>query len=162
MIFIWAEDNNHGIGYKGNLPWHLSSDMRFFKRTTTGNTLVSGSRTFASYGKPLPHRKNIVLTTNRHKTYPEGVLVLHSVDDLLTYEDHHPDETIYISGGAKVFASLLPYVDELLRTRIDHEFKVDTYMPDIDYSQFELVSSEAGVVDEKSPYVHYFEAFKRR
>lgn len=162
MIFIWAEDLNHGIGFRGHLPWHLSSDMKFFKRMTTGNTLVSGSRTFLTYGKPLPHRKNIVLTTNRQKQYPEGVLVLHSVDDLLTYQEHHPEETIFISGGAKVFASLLPYVDELVRTRIDHEFEVDTYMPTIDYSLFELVSSEPGVVDEKSPYPHFFDRFTRK
>lgn len=162
MIFIWAEDQQHAIGHKGTLPWHLPADMAFFKQHTIGNTLISGSRTFASYKKPLPHRKNIVLTTQTATDYPSGVEVLHSAAEVVAYERAHPDETVMISGGARVFKSLLPYVDTLLRTRVQHTFKADTYMPEIDYRQFELVESSTHEPDEKNPYGLIFERWQRR
>ncbi|GAX07944.1 dihydrofolate reductase [Secundilactobacillus silagincola] len=162
MIFIWAEDQHHAIGYKGQLPWHLPADMAFFKQHTMGNTLISGSRTFASYRKPLPHRKNIVLTTRTATDYPSGVEVLHSAAEVVAYEKAHPDETVIISGGARVFESLLPDVDTLLRTRVLHTFKADTYMPEIDYSQFQLVESISHEPDEKNPYGLVFERWERR
>lgn len=162
MIFIWAEDEHHAIGHKGQLPWHLPADMAFFKKTTTGNTLVSGSRTFATYKKPLPHRKNVVLTSRTATDYPSDVLVLHSAQDVVDYERDHPDETVVISGGAKVFKSLLPFVDTLVRTRVQHTFKADTYMPEIDYSQFNLVSSQVHEPDEKNEYGLVFERWERK
>ncbi|GAX00125.1 dihydrofolate reductase [Secundilactobacillus mixtipabuli] len=162
MIFIWAEDQQHAIGHKGQLPWHLPADMAFFKQNTIGKMLISGSRTFASYKKPLPHRKNIVLTSRTATDYPSGVEVLHSASEVVTYEQAHPDETVIISGGARVFKSLLPYVDTLLRTRVLHKFKADTYMPEIDYSRFKLVESTAHEPDEKNPYGLVFERWERR
>ncbi|WP_155430478.1 dihydrofolate reductase [Secundilactobacillus folii] len=162
MIFIWAEDQHHAIGHKGQLPWHLPADMAFFKQTTTGHTLVSGSRTFASYKKPLPNRKNVVLTTRTETDYPSNVTVLHSVDDVVAYEHAHPNEKVIISGGAKVFKSLLPYVDTLIRTRVQHTFKADTYMPEIDYDQFQLVSSTSHPADEKNQYGLTFERWERK
>lgn len=162
MIFIWAEDQNHGIGFKGTLPWHLPADLKFFKQTTMGNTLVSGRRTFASYKKPLPHRKHVVLTTDISGQYPDDVTVLHETQAVIDYERDHPDETVIISGGAKVFASLLPYVDTLIRTRVDHAFEVDTYMPAIDYSKFKLVEQQHRPADEKNQYALTFERWQRR
>ncbi|MFC6253403.1 dihydrofolate reductase [Secundilactobacillus hailunensis] len=162
MIFIWAEDTQHAIGHKGQLPWHLPADMAFFKQHTIGKTLISGSRTFASYKKPLPHRKNIVLTTRTATDYPSSVEVLHSASEVVAYERTHPEETVIISGGAKVFKSLLPYVDTLLRTRVQHTFKADTYMPKIDYDQFELVESIIHQPDEKNQYGMIFERWQRR
>lgn len=162
MIFVWAEDQQHGIGYQGTLPWHLPADLAFFKKTTTGHTLVSGSRTFASYKKPLPNRKHVVLTNDCETPYPDGVVVLHHVDEVLTYERQHPDETLMISGGAQVFASLLPYVKTLIRTRVAHTFKVDTVMPTIDYTQFELVDSQTRAADERNPYELTFERWERK
>lgn len=162
MIFIWAEDQNHGIGLKGTLPWHLPADLKFFKQTTMGNTLVSGRRTFASYKKPLPHRKHVVLTTDSSAQYPDDVTVLHETQAVIAYEHDHPDETVIISGGAKVFASLLPYVDTLIRTRVDHAFEVDTYMPAIDYSKFKLVEQRQRPADEKNQYALTFERWQRR
>lgn len=162
MIFIWAEDQQHAIGHKGQLPWHLPADMAFFKQHTIGNTLISGSRTFASYKKPLPHRKNIVLTTRTATDYPSNVAVLHSAAEVVAYEQDHPDETVMISGGANVFKSLLPYVDTLLRTRVLHTFKADTYMPEIDYSRFKLVESATREPDDKNPYGLVFERWERR
>ncbi|WP_288529108.1 dihydrofolate reductase [uncultured Secundilactobacillus sp.] len=163
MIFIWAEDQSHGIGYQGRLPWHLPADMAFFKKTTTGHTLLSGARTFQSYGgRPLPHRKNLVLTSQNADQFPADVVVLPTVEAVLTYERQHPEETLYVSGGAQVFASLMPYVQTLLKTRVDGRYKVDTYMPPIDYSAFKKVSSDMVAVDEHNPVALTFERYERQ
>lgn len=160
--FVWAEDQNHAIGFEGHLPWHLPADMKFFKETTIDHTLVSGSRTFASYGRPLPRRKNIVLTLNPVEQYPEGVIELHSLDELLDYAKNHKDEEIYVSGGASIFKLLLPYASDLYVTKLDGQFPADTYMPEVDYSQFELVSSREGILDEKNTIPHRFEHYRRK
>lgn len=164
MIFIWAEDKKHGIGLDGHLPWHLPADLAFFKAQTTGYTLLSGARTFASYGgRALPNRKNLVLTRHHDATdFPAGVVILRSIEEVLDYENDHQDETLFISGGAKVFASLMPYVQTLVRTQVDGDFEVDTLMPDVDYDQFQLVSQESRPADEKNPLKMTFERFERR
>lgn len=161
MIFIWAEDQNHAIGLNGELPWHLPADLAFFKKNTIGKTLVSGRRTFASYKKPLPHRKHIVLTTSAQATYPDDITIVRSAEEVVAYEQQHPDETIVISGGAQVFETLMPFVDVLLRTRVHAVFNADTYMPLIDYNKFELVSSETREADEKNQYALTFERWER-
>ena len=88
--------------------------------------------------------------------------MLHSASEVVAYEQAHPQETVIVSGGAKVFKSLLPYVDTLLRTRVQHTFKADTYMPKIDYDQFELTSSTTHQPDEKNQYGMIFERWQRR
>lgn len=159
--FIWAEDSQHAIGNEGHLPWRLPEDMHFFRDTTMNHTLVSGSRTFASYGRPLPHRKNIVMANNPEATFPEGVIVMHSLDELLAYEKA-TDEAIFISGGATIFKLLLPYVSELYVTKLDGTFTADTFMPEIDYSQFELIDSREGILDEQNTIPHRFEHYSRK
>lgn len=161
LAFIWAEDSNHGIGYQGQLPWHLPADMQFFKETTMGNTIVAGRKTFATFKRPLHNRKNIVLTTRDAAEFPEGVAVFHSVKEVLTYYTSRLDEKMFIVGGSRLFADFLPYTTDLYRTTIEHEFDVDTYMPEIDYSQFLLNDFEQGKVDEKNPYPFKFEHFIR-
>lgn len=163
MIFIWAEDEQHGIGYQGNLPWHLPADMAFFKMMTTGHTLVSGSKTFASYGgNALPHRKNLVLTGKSADQFPADVTVLSDALAVVDYEKTHPEETLFISGGAQVFASLMPYVQTLLRTQIHAAFKVDTYMPEVPYAAFRKVAHINHAADEDNAVALTFERYDRR
>lgn len=161
LAFIWAEDSQHGIGYQGQLPWHMPADMQFFKETTTGNTIVAGSKTFATFKRPLPNRKNIVLTSQDAQNFPEGVTVCHSVKEVLTEYRNYPQQKMFIVGGAQLFKDFLPYTNDLYRTTIEHEFKVDTYMPEVDYSDFVLSDFVEGKVDEKNQYPYHFQHFQR-
>lgn len=161
LAFIWAEDSNHGIGYQGQLPWHMPADMKFFKDTTTGNTIVAGRKTFESFKRPLHNRKNIVLTSRDEKDFPEGVVVYHSVKEVLEYYTRQPSQKMFIIGGVRLFEEFLPYATDLYRTTIDHEFAVDTYMPEIDYNHFMLSDFVEGKVDEKNKYPHHIEHFMR-
>lgn len=160
LAFIWAEDSHGLIGQNGTLPWHLPDDMHYFKKTTMGNTIISGSRTFRSYNKPLPGRENIVISSQ--SDFPAGVQVVPSIDRLCELVAENPTKEYIVTGGANLFSQLLTRVDRLYRTKIEGTFVGDTYMPPINYSQFALVKSIPGIVDEKNKYPHTFEVYERR
>lgn len=160
LSFIWAEDANGLIGASGQLPWHLPDDMHYFKRTTMGNTIISGSKTFRSYNRPLPGRENIVISS--HSDFPDGIEVISSIQKLCELIEENPDKQYIVTGGANLFSQLLSNVDRLYRTKIAHTFSGDTFMPEIDYSLFDKVKSIPGIVDEKNKYPHTFEVFQRK
>lgn len=159
ISFIWAEANHGVMGNHGTLPWKLPEDMKYFKDTTMGNPIVSGSRTFRSYNRPLPGRDNYVISTQND--FPEGVIVLSSIDSFLELAKNNGDKEFFVTGGANIFKQLLGSVDRLYRTKIDHDFSGDTYIPEIDYTQFDLLSETQGIMDEKNQYPHKFQIFVR-
>ncbi len=160
ISFIWAQDQNGVIGNNNALPWRLPEDLKFFKETTMGHSIVMGRKTFESIGKPLPGRENIILT--RDNTYKaEGCIVFHSVDEILQYANQAEKEVI-ITGGSEVFALFMSYVDKLYVTRIHETFQGDTFFPSIDWDQFELVWTKEGIQNEKNPYSYEFQLYKRK
>ncbi|MCL0311686.1 dihydrofolate reductase [Apilactobacillus sp. TMW 2.2459] len=160
ISFLWAEDMNHVIGKDGHLPWHLPADMKYFKNTTTGKTILAGRKTYLSFGRPLPNRKNIVLTSSKNIN-DDNVLVLHNINEFLEYAKNHTTEEIFVVGGANIFQQLLPYADRLYKTVIEHAFIGDVKMPEINYNNFELIKSTPGKIDEKNPYPFTFEVFTK-
>lgn len=161
LIALWAQDKNGVIGKDNQLPWYLPADLKFFKETTIGKTVVMGRKTFEGMGKRiLPNRQTIVLTRDRNYSH-EGILVMHTMDEVLDYAKEQ-DQPVYIIGGALVFQEYLPHCDQLLRTMIDHEFAGDVFIPSIDWAQWELVSSTEGIIDDKNKYPHHFETYKRK
>src|SRR2546430_10699451 len=97
---IVAYANGRVIGKDGKIPWHLPDDIQHFKRITSGHIVVMGRKTFASIGRPLPHRRNIVLTSNKSLATP-GVEVVHHKDDVLALGD------VFIIGGGSVYMEVL-------------------------------------------------------
>jgi len=162
LIFLWAEGHNGVIGKNGHLPWHLPADMHFFKTVTTGNTIVAGSRTYHSFGRPLPNRQNIVVTHQPASHFPSEVIVLNTLTAVREYAAKHRDEKIFVVGGAQLFIALLDDVDFLYRTVIDANFTGDTWMPGIDYEKFQLIATQPGIRNEKNPYDYHFEQYQRR
>lgn len=115
------------IGLGGTLPWHLPADLAFFKRTTTGHPIVMGRKTYDSIGRPLPNRRNIVLTKNATWRAP-GVETIDSPAALGDLSGL--DGTIYIIGGSKVYEAFLPSLDELLISHVSSEYPGDTWFPE--------------------------------
>lgn len=115
------------IGKDGNLPWHLPEDLRFFKETTTGHPILMGRKTYESIGKPLPNRRNLVLTRSETFQAP-GCEILNSVEDLADLVLDDP--TVWVIGGAGVYTALLPDLDELLVTHVFQNFQGDTFFPE--------------------------------
>lgn len=125
LIAIVAMAANRVIGRDGTLPWHYPEDLKFFKRTTLGHPILMGRTTFESIGRPLPGRQNIVLSRTLEPR--EGITVIRSVSELPTV---CPDAaTIFIIGGAQVYAELLPQCHGLYLTLVKKEYEGDTFLP---------------------------------
>ena len=125
MKAIVAMSENRVIGANGGIPWHLPEDFLFFKKTTLGHPIVMGLKTYESLGKPLPGRKNIVLTSQA-LILPDLVIV-HSQEELIAL--NIPTEEIFVIGGAKIYELLLPLCDTLLVTHVHRRVEGDTFFP---------------------------------
>ncbi|MFC6181956.1 dihydrofolate reductase [Lactiplantibacillus daowaiensis] len=162
IALIWAQDQNGLIGANGQLPWHLSADLKRFKRLTLNHPVVMGRKTFAGFKRPLPHRQNIVLSRQTQLALPTDVQHWTSLAELTAYTTAHPDEVVFVIGGAQVFAAVLPYADRLYRTQINGTFTGDTWMPAIDYSEWQLTAQTPGVSDADPAVTYSFDDFTRR
>lgn len=163
ITYVWAEDQNGVIGLDGKLPWSLPADLKFFKDVTLTGDILMGRKTYEGLpNKPLPGRENIILTRNEnYKREEEGVTVLNSIDEAMDYHESM-NKTLHIIGGENIFIQFIDYVDVLYRTVVHDSFEGDTYIPDIDYSQFELVSTKEGPVDKKNKHPHTYMIYKRK
>lgn len=132
---IAAIGKNNELGANNALLWNLPGDMKFFRETTRGATVIMGRLTFESIGRPLPKRRNIVIT--RSDDYrPEGAEVAGSLEAALDAAKADPE--VYIIGGASVYAQALPVCDEMILTEIDEEYpRADVFFPDFDRSEWE-------------------------
>ncbi len=136
-----------GIIGKGNeLPWHIPEDLKHFKKTTMSNIILMGRKTFESIGKPLPGRKNFILTSAPERISEEirnneNVFIFSSFRDA---EDaaSSMDESLFIIGGAAVYKDTLKYADRLYISKVKKNYEGDVYFPEIDESEWILSSSE--------------------
>jgi dihydrofolate reductase len=117
------------IGMDGALPWHLPEDLAFFKRTTTGHPVVMGRKTFESIGRPLPKRRNIVLTRDPAWS-ADNVEIIHHPGDLENLNELSGQ--VFIIGGAEIYAAFLPVLTDLLVSQIFEEYEGDTWLPEFE------------------------------
>jgi dihydrofolate reductase len=157
ISLLWAMDKNRAIGLNNQLPWHLPEDLKYFKRVTMGKPIAMGRKTYDSIGRPLPGRENIVITRSQGTTI-EGCTVIHDVKDLLKRED----EELFVIGGAEIFKEIMPYADRLYITEIREVFEADTFFPEINMGNWELIESTPGIKDEKNPYNYEFFVYQRK
>jgi dihydrofolate reductase len=158
ISFIFAMDRNRAIGMNNKLPWHLPGDLKFFKTVTMGHPILMGRKTYESIGKPLPGRRNVILTQN-FEFQAEGCEVIHSVQEAA---QAFQDQELFVIGGAEIFRLFASDVDKMYITYIEHEFEADTYITELDLSEWTLVSSEQGERNEKNPYEYYFRIYQRK
>ena len=126
LTLIVARARNGVIGAKGTLPWRLPEDLAFFKRTTMGHPIVMGRKTWQSIGRPLPGRRSIVVTRDRHFA-ASGAEVADSLDQALDLAAGSAD--VFVIGGAQLYEAALSRADRLLVTELDKDFEGDTFMP---------------------------------
>ena len=161
ISIIVAIAQNRAIGYKGDLIYHLSADLKRFKALTTGHTVLMGRKTFESLPKgALPNRRNIVLTHQQGVSFP-GTEVYPSLAEAL--EHCTPDERVFIIGGAQIYAQALELADELEITLVhDTPAEADTFFPDyICNGRWKLISQEDHDPDEKNPFPYSFLTYRR-
>ncbi|MFP7484636.1 type 3 dihydrofolate reductase [Priestia filamentosa] len=159
ISFIVAMDDNNLIGKDNALPWHLPADLAYFKKVTTNHTIVMGRKTYESIGRPLPKRKNVVLT---HSTafQEEGVTVIHSLDELKEMANRSNEE-LFIIGGARLYEQLLPVADRLYVTHIRATFDGDTHFPVFSKEEWKIIDSKEHKKDEKNAYDYEFVVYER-
>ena len=139
LSLIVAMDKNRLIGSKNALPWHLSHDLKRFKAITMGKPIVMGRKTFESIGKPLPGRRNIVITRNTDYS-AAGCDVVQSLDAAIAYAAT-ADECIVI-GGVQIYEQALPRVKRIYLTQIDYAFSGDAWFPEFDLTQWHEIDSD--------------------
>lgn len=160
ISLIWAMDENRVIGKDNQLPWHLPEDLKFFKRVTMGHPIAMGRKTHDSIGRNLPGRENIVIT-RQNDFQCDGCTVLHSVQELVDYAAEKNKE-VFVIGGAEIFKQILPFADRLYLTQIYDRFEGDTFFPELNMEEWELISQEKGIKDEKNPYDYEFLIYHRK
>ncbi len=159
IVIIAAVDKNMAIGNKGGLLCHMSADLKRFKDLTWGHTVIMGRRTFESLPKgALPGRRNIVVSTTLNSL--PGCDVANSFQAALSMLQ--PQTKAFVIGGASLYKSGLEYAAVMELSRIDAEFEADVFFPEVDWSEWDLVSCEKRVPDEKNPYPYNFCTYRRK
>ena len=157
VSLIAAIAANRVIGDRGALPWRLPDDLARFKRLTMGHPVVMGRATFQSMGKPLPGRRNIVLTRDRSAAFA-GCEIAHTRDDALGLSG---GQETFIIGGAAIYELFLPVADLMYLTLIDAEIPGDTFFPEVRWDRWRVRSETARPVDARHPLPHRFVDYER-
>jgi len=157
VSIIVAIGENHAIGKNNQLLWHMPNDLKHFKDITSGRTIIMGRKTFDSVGKPLPRRRNIVVT-RQDITIP-GCEVVKSIEDgLALCKD---EDEVFIGGGAEIYKLAMHLTDRIYLTIIHKSFDADTFFPEIDKTEWKEVKREDFEPDEKNPLPYSFITLER-
>jgi dihydrofolate reductase len=150
IIIIAAIDQDNGLGYQNHLLCHLHDDLKNFKKLTSGHTVVMGRKTWESLSiKPLPNRKNIILTRHVSATF-KGSTASMSVNDVLSLCSD--DEKIFIIGGAEIYRQFFDIAHRLIITHIQNHFNADVFFPEISEEKWLKVKETEHPIDERHAY----------
>ncbi len=159
ISIIVAMDEKNGIGKDGKLLAHLPNDLRWFKKHTINHTVIMGRKTYQSLPNgALPNRRNIVLSRSL-KALKDAIVVnkFEQIWDFLNDKEEN-----FVIGGAEIYRIFLPFAQKLYITRIHHVFDADTFFPQIDLTNWQLIEKIFNPADEKNKYSHTFLIYKRK
>lgn len=159
LSVIAAVARNGTIGKDNALLWRLPEDLQFFKRTTLGCPVIMGRKTWDSIGRPLPGRRNIVVTRNAQWTAPGAETVPSLADALALIRDV---AKVFVIGGAQIYAQALPQADEVILTEIDRDFDGDTFFPAWDRRAFDEVARETHRAPPPNDFDYAFVVYRRK
>lgn len=160
ISIIVAIAENGAIGKDNKLLWHLSDDLKRFKTLTIGNTIVMGKRTFESLPvKPLPNRRSIVITDIPGETF-EGCEMAYSIEEaVLKFDD---DKENFIIGGGIIYKQFLPIANKLYLSIVKTKPEADTYFPEIDFDEWQLIEKNEIMASEKNQFDHTYIVYVRK
>ncbi len=161
VSIIAAVSTNGVIGRGNGLPWRQSTDLKRLKALTMGHHYIQGRKTYDTVGRPLPGRINIVIT-RQPDFAPDGIVVVHSLEDALRVAEQAGDAEPFVAGGAQIFEQALHRADRMYLTRIHADVEGDTFFPEFDdVSEWQLVDAEHYDADEKNEYPFSFLTYER-
>lgn len=149
---------NRVIGADKKIPWHLPNELKLFKSLTMGHPIVMGRKTYESINRLLPGRTTVIVTRQRDYRV-EGAIVAHSIPEAL--EACRADDEVFVIGGADLFRETIAIADRLYLTVVDAEPSGDTFMPELDMTQWQETSSQAFMPDEKHAHAYRFHIYDR-
>ena len=143
LSLIVAASLDGVIGRDGGMPWHLPEDLKHFRRTTTGHTIIMGRKTWDSIGRPLPRRRNVVVTRQQGLKIP-GCDVVHSLEEAIAVARSADDPEPMVIGGATLYEAALPLATRVYLTRVLQHVDGDTWFPELDPTEWEETSRRDG------------------
>lgn len=159
-LIVAAADNNV-IGFDGKMPWHLPEDLKYFKNTTWGMPVIMGRKTFEAMGKPLPGRKNIVVTSNADWQAPDATVAT-SLDDAIEKAQVGFAKELFVIGGGEIYKQAIDRADKIYMTRVMTCPQGDTWFPKINLNQFAKASERMFKADEKNAFDLRFEVWVKK
>lgn len=157
---VVAVAKNNIIGNNNQLLWHISDDLKRFKQLTSGSTVIMGRKTYESLKiKPLPNRKNIILTSNKHFDAPNCV-VIHSIEDCALHLIQNQEN--FVIGGGEIYNLMLPYCQRIYLTLVHQDFEGDTRFPHLDNKQWQVITDSGILKDEKSGLQYQYLTYQRK
>ena len=159
VTIVVAIGENNAIGKNNELLWYLPKDLRHFKTITKGHTVIMGRKTFESVGKPLPNRRNIIITRNTDLAI-EGTEVVHTIEEAL--ELCKQDEEVFIIGGAEIYKMAMQHTDKIYLTVVHEHFEADAFFPEIDHNLWLETASEKHLPDDKNNLSFTFSTLERK
>ena len=160
ISLIAAMDQKRGIGWRGGLPWRLSSDMKRFRSLTMGHHIVMGRKTYQSIGRPLPGRQTIIVTRNSEFA-PEGSFIVHSLEEAIEFAKSRGEDELFVCGGADVYAQMLNTADRFYLTLVHADVGADTLFPEWKESDWIVEQSTHHDADENDRYPSTFKVLYR-
>ena len=161
ISLIVAIAQNNAIGKDNDLLWHLSEDLKYFKKTTNERTVVMGRKTWESLPfKPLKNRRNIVVSSQKYY-HIEGAELFDDVNKVLEALKEEKDE-VFCIGGASLYKALLPKADKLYVTRVYKDFEADVFFPEIDEQKWEIKRLSPMLYDQKENLSFRFEVWEKK
>lgn len=165
ISLIVAMSENNVIGRNNNLPWKLPGDLQYFREKTWGKPIIMGRKTFESLKRPLPGRSNIVVTRDSEYVGVEGINIVNNIDKAVSVAQAIAGldgvDEVMIIGGAQIYAACLPIVQRLYITQVHAQIEGDTWFPEFDRSEWELVKQEH--IEESTVALgHSFLIFERK
>lgn len=158
ISIIVAMGNNRAIGKDNRLLWHLPADLKYFKNTTMGKPVLMGRKTFESVGKPLPGRKNIIISGRKDFRAP-GCVTAGTIEEAI--EKSKPAEEIFIAGGGEIYSQSMSLTNKLYITKVSYSPEADTFFPEIDPEMWKLIKCTDHRADEKNSYDMKFMVYER-
>lgn len=159
ITLIAAASENNALGKDNQLIWHISDDLKRFKRLTSGHAIIMGRKTFESMPKSLPNRKNIILTRNRAYKANDA-FVAHTIEEALEFASDDPQP--FIIGGGEIYSLFLPIAHTIELTRVHDDFEADAFFPEIDSQQWNLNAEEKFTSSPEQPYAYSYLTYKKQ
>lgn len=157
---IVAVANNGVIGNDNDIPWRISTDLKYFKKVTSGHHIIMGRKSFLSIGKPLPNRTNIIVTRDPFFV-ATNCIVVHSIPEALEYAANNGEEEVFITGGGMIYEQTMDLVDKLYITEVDAAPEGSVHFPEIDKAKWNLISEDQRSKGERDEYDFCFKVYER-